>query len=65
MTYVWIDETQTAYPTDTVAQCESAQLVMRALGLESLPVFAGEPDGNGDSHKNGCVLFARDWEAKP
>lgn len=47
------------YPTNTAEEIAVAEEALRAAGLESAPVYAGEPDGEGDSYKNGDVLFAR------
>ena len=55
-TYIMIGDD--AYVTDTDEQIEEARAAMRDAGLDSVAVYAGDPDGLDDSYKNGCVLFA-------
>jgi hypothetical protein len=50
-------ETET-YSVDTDGQVKEAQQALRDHGLDSAPVFVGEPDGSGDSYPDGNVLFA-------
>jgi hypothetical protein len=47
-----------AYTLDTDAEVLAARIALRAAGLESAPIYAGEPDGEGDSYLNGNTLFA-------
>ena len=46
------------YLTDTAEQRADARAALRALNEPFAPVYAGEPDGAGDSHRNGEVLYA-------
>lgn len=55
-TYISIGEA--TYPTDTDEQIAEAKEALREAGLTEAPVYAGEPDGLGDSYANGQVLFA-------
>jgi hypothetical protein len=45
------------YPTDTAEQIEAAKAALREHGLESRPVYTGDPDG--ESQRNGQILWAR------
>lgn len=47
-----------AFETNTDEQVAAAREALREAGLTEAPEFAGEPDGAGDSHKNGNKLFA-------
>lgn len=55
-TYIMIGEE--VFVTDSDEQIEAARAALREAGEDSAEVYAGEPDGTGDSYKNGCVLFA-------
>jgi hypothetical protein len=55
-TYITIDDH--AYPTNTDEQVAAAREALREAGLESAKVYAGEPDGMGESYANGALLFA-------
>lgn len=55
-TYITINGT--AYPTDTTEEIAEAKQALRDAELDSAPVYVGEPDGEGDSYKNGQVLYA-------
>jgi len=46
------------YPVDTAEQRAAARAALRAVNERHAPVYAGEPDGAGDSHRNGEVLYA-------
>jgi hypothetical protein len=56
MTYITIGDE--AYPTNTSDEIAAAQSALAAAGLESAPVYAGEPDGLGDSYSSGQILWA-------
>jgi hypothetical protein len=60
--YVVIGED--SYRIDTEAQVEEALAAMHAAEIESLPVYAGEPDGLGESYRNGRVLLAEPVTAR-
>lgn len=55
-TYIVIEDN--TYPTNTLEEIEEAQAALREAGLAEAPVYAGEPDGLGDSYRNGQVLTA-------
>jgi hypothetical protein len=46
------------YAVDTAEEIAVAKAALREVGIESAPVFVGEPDGLGDSYRNGQVLWA-------
>lgn len=54
--YVVIEDE--AHPIDTAEQEASARAELAARGIESADVYAGEPDGLGDSYRTGSKLFA-------
>ena len=55
-TYITIDgET---FPTNTTEEIAEASRALFAAGLATAPVYAGEPDGEGDSHRNGQTVYA-------
>jgi len=54
MTFIIIDEQ--VFATDTAEEIAAAKAALRDAGLASAPVYVGEPDGLGDSHKNGQIL---------
>ena len=56
MSYVIINDTE--YTIDTAEQIEVAQAALREAGQPEADVYAGEPDGLGDSYANGQKLFA-------
>lgn len=61
MSYILIKQPSgfdTAYLTDSGSQTLIARRALRAAGLESAPVYAGVPDGAGDSYANGYILNA-------
>lgn len=45
------------YLTDSAEQIATAKAALREHGFESRPVYAGDP--NGESQRNGQVLWAR------
>lgn len=47
------------YLTDTDEQIAEAREALIDAGLDSAPIYVGEPDGLGDSYRNGQVLHAR------
>jgi hypothetical protein len=55
-TYIVISEE--TYLTDTDEEIAAARQALRDAGLAEAEVFAGEPDGSGDSYRNGAKLFA-------
>ncbi len=56
MAYIMIGDD--AHVIDTETKLVAAQLALAESGIESAPVYVGEPDGLGDSHANGQVLHA-------
>lgn len=50
------------YVVDTNDQREIARAALREVGMHEAHIYVGEPDGLGDSHKNGAVLLS---EADP
>lgn len=68
-TYICVDEE--TYYTNTSEEIAAAMRALRDAGIAEAPVFAGEPDGLGDSYRNGSTLSAtackpsaasaRDW----
>jgi len=61
-TYITIGETTYCLTSDS-ARAE-ARAALRDAGIESAPVYVGEPDGSGDSYKNGEILFAANESAQ-
>lgn len=60
-TYVTIEQDGTdpaVYTLSTPEEIESARVALRDAGVESAVIYAGEPDGLGDSYRNGQTLFA-------
>jgi hypothetical protein len=55
-TYIVIEEN--VYLTNTAEEIAEAQAALRDAGLASAPVYVGEPDGLGESYRNGQVLWA-------
>lgn len=65
MAFVTLDNEHpehTTYEIDTNEQIALAKAAMRRGGIESLPVYVGDPEG--DSQRNGEVLFADDRQAR-
>lgn len=67
MTYITIDQGEhtAVYATDTAEQVAEAQAALAAHGLDSAPVWAGDPDCT-DSYRTGDVLWAAEaseWAA--
>lgn len=60
-TYIVIDE-QT-FKTNTEEEIAVARAALRDAELDSADEFVGEPDGLGDSYKNGNKLFAKQSES--
>lgn len=62
-TYIVIDQGEGGdfafYYTDTEEQIDEARAALAAWGLDSAPVWAGDPDCP-DSYKNGQVVFQQD-----
>lgn len=52
-------EDSTPYPLDSVEQIEAAQDAMREHGMDSAPVYVGDPD-DPDSYRAGHDLLARE-----
>ena len=46
------------YPCDTASEIADAEIALRDAGLKQADVYVGDPDGSGDSHKNGQLVFA-------
>jgi hypothetical protein len=62
-TFIVIDQEggeSLTYEVDTEAQIAEAQAALRAHGLKSAPVYAGDPDSDSPdcSYRNGQVLHA-------
>lgn len=49
---------QNVFPTDTDEEIAAARLALRDAGLDEAPIYAGEPDGLGDSYATGSKLAA-------
>lgn len=61
-TYICIqngDETET-YPTNTETEIALAQEALRAAGLESAPIWHGEPDCSGDAYRDPVQVLRAD-----
>lgn len=56
MAYIMINDE--VFVVDTDEQVEEAKLVLLSEGIDSADVHVGEPDGLGDSYKNGSKVFA-------
>lgn len=53
------------YSVDTEAEIAEAQAALASAGIASADVWAGDPDGVGDSYKSGRVLHARPTKKVP
>lgn len=66
-TYITIDINSdcdpVTYLTDTDEEIAVARRALRDAGLAYEDIYVGDPDGEGDSHRNGNVLFAAASEA--
>jgi hypothetical protein len=63
VTYIVIgDET---HKTNTDEEVAEARKALADAGLEKADEFAGEPDGLGDSYRNGNIVWAAKLKSEP
>jgi len=59
MSYIMLDSD--SLPVDTDREIATAQAALYDLGIESAVIYAGEPDGSGDSCATNGKIFGRSY----